>query len=384
MTQYYYHPESDCYWVSEKDLGGDFHDGQSFEVTADEYERGRHSRMVILPDRTPPLDDEKDHFLVTSHSIDGTFESCPRRFEFLHGYLRAPEFESDAYAADVGTAMHEGMQACQRALARGATREWAEELGNIELLRHWPWEVEERRRKESKPVGQRTLGNALLLLQTIYNLPEWREWDLVQIEGYGPAIEVPWRIVHKSLGKIPLPYNRFGYVVTQGKIDFIFRNRTTGKYRIWDLKTTAKAKPAHDAAFRFSGQAGQYGIVLEHALGLDWRKGLEVTYLMCVFGNDSNTDLSVYPLNYSLDGEEMEDSIRVKMDRLDRMVKYAREGYFPRRAHGCDFYGNPCGFLDICQRRDTKFIESWFAFEIAKGTFRTHERLYDPVWTLEA
>jgi len=142
-----------------------------------------------------------------------------------------------------------------------------------------------------------------------------------------------------------------------------------------------KSLPSHDAAFRFSGQVGQYGIVLDHALGLDWqRNGLSVTYLLAVF--DEN--LTVYPLTYDMDPDEISDSVAVKMDRMQRMKQYAMQDYWPRRAHGCDFYGVPCGFLDICKRRDKKFIESWFEFEKVSGRFREHRRIYDPVWVLEA
>lgn len=330
---------------------------------------------------------DPEHLLITSHSIDATLESCPRRFEFLHVYLRAPERESDAWAADVGTAIHEAAQAWQRALYHGASNAEAEAFGQIQLLKFWPWEVEARRMQKSPTsgrilgVGVRTLGNALLLLQEIYESSIWLEWELVAVAGFGPAIEVPWRIIHKSFGEIELPYGKRAYIATQGKIDFILRNKHTGKYKTVDLKTTAKEKPSHDAAFRFSGQVGQYGMVLDHALGLNWEtNGLDVTYLIAPF----EEDISVYPLNYHLTPEEVEDTIRVKLGRLQRMKQYAQDKYWPRRAHGCDFFGVPCGFLPICHRRDQQFIEDWFAFELAKGTYKEYKRIYEPVWTLEA
>jgi len=329
------------------------------------------NQMTVIP----------EEYLVTSHSIDGTFESCARRFEFLHAYMRAPEYESDAWAADVGTAIHEAVQEWQRRLFRGAAYEEACQAGDLALLRWWPWEVEQRRRIKSLPIGNRTLGNTLNLLQSIYESPIWDNWELVEIEGFGPAIEVPWRIVHRSLGLLPLPYDRQGYLVTQGKIDFIMRHRVHKTYKPFDLKTTEKKKPAHDAAFRFSGQVGQYGLVLNHALGLDWEhNGLDVTYLVAPF----DEDIGFYPLDYHLDAEEVQDSIDAKLERLHTMKRYALSGHWPRRTHGCDFYNTPCGFLDICARRDKKFVEDWFAFEVGSGRFKEHKRVYEPVWTLEA
>lgn len=363
--RYFFHPESYSFWFTddpeEDETGGD---GLSHEVSREEYILGT-----------------TEHLLVTSHSIDGTFESCPRRFEFLHAYMRAPERESDAFAADVGTALHEGVQAWQRALYRGASQSEAEGLGALQVLRFWPWVVEAERKRDSKAIGERTLGNALLLLDKIYESPLWLDWELVAIEGFGPAIEVPWRIVHKSMGSIPLPYSRSGILATQGKIDFIMRHRVTKQYRAMDLKTTEKKAPAHDAAFRFSGQVGQYGMVLDHALGLNWQTdGLDIAYIMACF----DEDLTVYPLHYHLGPDEVQDSIYVKVERLTRMKQYAMQKYWPRRAHGCDFYGVPCGFLDICKRRDAPFIEEWFQFELAGGRFREHRRIYEPIWILEA
>jgi len=322
-----------------------------------------------------------EEYLITSHSIDGTFESCERRFEFLHAYMRAPEFESDAYAADVGTALHEAVQEWQRQLYFGAEPQRAMDSGEIMLLKFWPWESEAWRKANGRVIGQRTLGNALLLLNAIYESDIWTDWELVAIEGFGPAIEVPWRIVHRSIGKIPLPYKREGFIATQGKIDFILRHRVTKKYKAFDLKTTMKEVPAHDAAFRFSGQVGQYGMVLDHALGLNWEtNGLDITYLLAVF--DEN--LTVYPLDYHLDPDEIADALAVKVERLEKMKLNAKRQFWPRRTHGCDFYGTPCGFLDICKRRDQNFIEEWLEFEMAAGRFRKHERVYQPIWVLEA
>lgn len=326
--------------------------------------------------------DHPENFLITSHSIDATFESCPRRFEFLHSWLRAPERERDSYAADVGTALHEATQDYVGFMHVYGGHEAALESAYFTLAKHWPWEVEERRIKEKKTLGNRTFGTAILMLEEIVKHVIWDEWELVSIEGFGPAIEVPYRIIHKSLGDIPLKRGHRGYIATQGKMDFILRHRRSGRYKVVDLKTTEKTLPSHDAAFYFSGQGSNYGLVLAHALGIDWEiQGIDVTYLIAHF---DTWNQQVYPLNYSYDGEEIQDQINAKIDRLERMVKYARQNYWPRRQHGCDFYGVPCGFLDICKRRDDKFIENWFDFEVASGRFGEYNRIYNPVWTIEA
>lgn len=333
---------------------------------------------------------DSETLIITSHSIDGTFDSCPRRFEFMHMYLKLSERDSDSYAADVGTALHEATQAWQTKLVEGASDSAARAYGMLTLVKFWPWQQERDRMKKDpvtnrvKGIGERTLGNAALLLERIYNNPLWQEWELVTVEGFGPAIEVPWRIVHESFGEVDMPYGKKGVFATQGKSDFILRHRHTGKYRILDLKTTAKSFPAHNASFRFSGQAGQYGMILAHAIGLDWQKeGLDVIYLIAFFG-DYEHEIDVYPIEYHLDPEEVQDAIDVKLERLTRMKRYAEQKHWPRTSHGCDFWNSACSFLDICQRRDQKFVESWFEFEKAAGRFTDYDRVYEPVWELVA
>lgn len=325
----------------------------------------------------------REEYITTSHSNDATFESCARRFEFIHFYLKTPEMESDTYAADVGTALHEATQAWQRVICLNGDHGKAYDKGLVALANWWPWTLEDQRRANSKPIGERTLGNAVLMFEAIINSSIWEEWELVRIEGFGPAIEVPFRIVHKSLGKVKRPDGKEVYFATQGKIDFILRHKKTGVYRVLDLKTTEKSLPSHDATFRFSGQAGQYGMVLSHAIGLDWMThGLDVVYLIAYF--DPEEGPRAYPIPYHLDPEEVQDSIDLKVERLSRMKQYAERQHWPRRAHGCEFFGTPCGFLDICHRRDVEYIREWLEFEEANGRFKKYSRVYEPVWVLEA
>jgi hypothetical protein len=296
-------------------------------------------------------------------------------------WLESPEYERDNYPANVGTALHEATQEWIRALHEGKSETRADVISEYTLLKFWPWEEEEKRLLDKRALGSRTLGSALLMLEEIKSNFIWNDWELVEIEGFGPAIEVPYRIVHTSLGLVPLK-DGLGYIATQGKIDFILRHRKTRHYKVVDLKTTEKSIPSHDAAFRFSGQGGHYGLVLSHALGIEWQtQGIDVTYLVAWF---SPYELKVYPLDYHYDYEEMQDQITAKLDRVERMKRYAMAEHWPRRQHGCEFWNTPCGFLDICHRRDKPFIKRWFEFERATGRFKQYDRTYEPVWTLEA
>lgn len=317
----------------------------------------------------------KKKFIVTSHSIDGTYESCPRRFEFRHIYEEFPLLEPRGMAADIGTALHEASQEW--------TRDGDTDKSDLTLLKWWPWALEEKRRAAGLIDYKRTLGNAFLLLDAIRQDPFWSDWEVARLPDGSPAIELPWRIDHMSLGSFPHPVHGHPvFLATQGKIDWILRHRRDRwRYMVCDLKTTVHDEPAQQASFRFSGQAGQYGIVLSKAIGHDWEsQGLDVTYLVAEF-SEFGMPL-VNPKTYHLDPWEVMESLEVKNIRLRHMLEYGRSGFWPRRSHGCIFYGTPCGFLEVCHRREPQFLQDWFASE--RQDFAKESRVYEPYWILEA
>ncbi len=327
--------------------------------------------------------------IVTSHSIDGTFEYCARKFEFMHVWSQHPEGGSTGFAAEVGTALHEAVQAWARlALFPGRDRKvdntMAREIGYMTLLRWWPWTLETVSLQLGKNgIKQRSLGEAILLYEKIIDDVFWDSWQLIYVDGFGLSIEIPYRINYSSLGMVPLPNNNgSGYFCNQGKMDFVLQHVYTGEIRVFDLKTTVKDKRAHEAMFKFSGQGPNYGIVVAHGLGWDWKRhGFKMTYVVSNFASaDGTEDSSVVLHTYEYDEESLQDAIDIKYDRLMRMKSYAERQWWPRRSHGCDAFGNPCPYIKVCQRRDPKFIEMWFAFE----RFAESNRIYDPIWELYA
>jgi hypothetical protein len=323
----------------------------------------------------PTIDKEGRRFLVTSHSIDGTFESCPRRFEFRHLYQQFPLLESSGLAADVGTALHEAVQEW--------TRCYSFERAAMTLMRWWPWELEEKRKQAGfKPDYARTLGNALMLLEKIIKHKFWDSWEVARLPDGSPAIELAWRINHTSLGSFKSVIDGTEtFIATQGKIDWILRHKVTGELRVTDLKTTILDEALQMANFRFSGQAGQYGLVLSQAIGHDWHThGMDVCYFVAEFGEHGFPEAN--PMEHHLDPMEIYEAIEAKNERLERMISMGQKGFWPRRAHGCVFYQKPCGFIDVCHRRDPEFLTQWF--EDDRDHFSKESRVYEPYWIVEA
>lgn len=315
------------------------------------------------------------NYFVTSHSIDGTFESCPRRFMFRHIYQEYPSLEKSGLAAEVGTALHEAAQEYTR------SRDF--DKAALVLLRWWPWKLEKLREAAGLKDHKRTLGNALLLLERICADSFWDDWEVAILSDGEPAIELAWRINHISLGSFPHPVTGEPYfLATQGKIDWILRHRRIpGRFLVVDLKTTINNEEAQQASFRFSGQGGQYGLVVSHAIGHDWQKlGMDIVYLVAEFGEHGFPE--VRPLEYHLEPEEIMESIESKNERLRRMISMGSSGFWPRRSHGCSFYQTPCGFLDVCHRSEPNFLWNWF--EENRDKFSKESRIYEPYWTIDA
>lgn len=319
--------------------------------------------------------DDGRFYVVTSHSIDGTFESCPKRFMFRHLYEQMPVAEPRGLAADVGTALHEAVQ------------DWTKhrdiDRAGMILLRWWPWMLEDMREKAGYKDYKRTLGNAFLLLHAICEHEFWDEWEVAKLPDNELAIELAWRINHISLGSFTHPTLKCEtFLATQGKIDWILQHKVNRqRFMVTDLKTTIMGEEAQQASFRFSGQAGQYGLVASHATGHDWQEeGLEVCYLVAEFGEHGNPE--VFPHQYKLPPNEVMEAIEAKNIRLRLMLMHGQTGFWPRRTHGCAFYQTPCGFLDVCHRSEPEFLWDWF--EEQRELFKKESRVYDPYWVIEA
>lgn len=290
--------------------------------------------------------------ILTSHSIDNLFDYCPRKFEFLGLFDKRPPRES-GFAADVGTALHEGAQEFVRLKAEGHDDTTAMNQGYITFMTWYPWDREDEQKQST-----RSHDRALLLLYQLMRWEGWDDWELVKIEGKGWAIEVPFLIRHKSLGTFTIKETgEEAMLCTQGKIDFILRHKKTNRIGSLDIKTTVFADELIEPNFKFSGQQIGYNNVVQSLTG-EVTDGLEVNYLVARF---TATGLpEVYPLNFHKRQDEVDDYWIAKLDRLQRMRMYAEAGWFPRTSGGCHSYGTACSMFGICPSRDYRLIRQWF------------------------
>lgn len=289
--------------------------------------------------------------IYTSHSIDNTFESCPRKFEFLNFFDRRPPRDS-GHAADVGTCLHEGWQAFLIGLAEGRSKLEAMIQGYMAMMIHYPWHTE-----EAQKTSVRNFENTASMLREIMRMPEWDHWELIQIDGKW-AVEVPFQIIHTSIGVFKFQAtDEDCQFVTQGKIDAILRHKVTGRIASWDLKTTITPEDLIRSEYTWSGQQVGYGQVLQALLG-DSLQSFDVYYTIARFSANDPPHVQIIP--FEKDEDNIEDYWLDKLDRLQRMVHYATHGRFPRRNGGCNAYQHECSCFNICPSRDTPTILAWF------------------------
>lgn len=290
--------------------------------------------------------------ILMSHTISNLANYCMRKFELMFMFGNRPARES-GYAADVGTALHNGTQTYLIALADGHDHTAAEAKGFIEFLKAFPFDLEQEQKSQS-----RSFENAVLLLTNLFESPIWDEWELVQVDGHGWAVEVPFIIRHTTTpGIIHAPeYGGDHMFVTQGKIDLIMRHKVSGKIRTLDIKTTLLDERLWEGEYKFSGQQIGYTHVLNAMLGID-PESFEVGYVIACFSGD-HPRVEYYPLEKP--SEVIEDYWRTQLDTLTRIKEYIEQGWFPRRNGGCVTWSSPCNALSICSSRDHKLIKRWF------------------------
>lgn len=279
-------------------------------------------------------------FLRVSYSSLNLADSCLRKFEFNKLYPRRVR-DPDAFAADVGTALHHGYQdyLVNQDLDRAT---WM-------LMKDYPYMQEFDQRTD-----ERSLEACIATLEEMTYDAKMTEWELMQIRKPDgtvvPAIEVPFAL---RLNGIVLPDGR-GVEYT-GFMDAALRHLGTGLVRTMDIKTHRRSLKDATAKYRYDGQQVPYGIVLEHLTG-EVVDQFEVLYL------DTFIDIvepRVQLYDFHKDSEDLQEWLINTVLRVQAIQRAMEMDYFPRTDGGCMNWNRPCYFLEVCQSRDKDAITDW-------------------------
>lgn len=295
-------------------------------------------------------------YLKVSYSSMNTFESCARKFEFNKLYPRKDD-PGEAFAADVGTAIHHGYQDF---LVHGGRDQavWR-------LMQDYPYELEFMQDKDD-----RSAEAALATLEEMFDSTDMAEWTLATVrkpDGIEvPAVEVPFELRFKG---ITLPDGR-GIAFT-GFLDALMFNEFSGEYRTLDIKTHRRYARDATAKYKFDSQQVPYGIIVEHLQG-HAVESFEVLYLDC-FVDVAEPRVQLYP--FLKDQGDVQEWLTKKVMQFQQIQRYMEMDFFPRTDSGCMNWNRPCWFLDICQSRNREAITNW----LLEGE-EPHDRQYEEPW----
>lgn len=287
----------------------------------------------------PPGSDPSE-FLSVSYSSLNLADTCLRKFEFNKLYPRRAR-DTDAFAADVGTALHHGYQNYLETQNRDQAT-WA-------LMRDYPYMGEFNQKTED-----RSLESCMSTLDEMMDEAKMNEWELMTIKKPDgvivPAIEVPFALRLKG---ITLPDGR-GVEFT-GFMDAALRHLGTGSVRTMDIKTHRRHLEDATPKYRFDSQQVPYGICLEHIQGFAVDE-FEVLYLDC-FVDLVAPRVHLYP--FLKDRVDLQEWLINTVMRVQRIQRAMEMDYFPRTDGGCLSWNRACYFLEVCQTRDREAVEEW-------------------------
>jgi len=291
--------------------------------------------------------------LVISHSSRSSFRRCARIFEFSKLYGDRDD-RSEAFAGDVGNALHRGFQ--EYLISKD------EKQAVLKFLMAYPTEIEYNDPRNSP----RSLEASYATLQELIRSPIVDEYELVKIKTrFGderPAIEVPFAI--EIIGSpFPIPVYFVGF------IDAILFSKIKKTYMVDDIKTTRLSLLDMSARYEFDEQTVPYGIILEQVLGHEIGE-FDVSYLSAYI-DLLEPRVRLYP--FTKNTGHINDWYVGLCDDIGRMWRYYKNEFWPRATNGdtCLAFNRACYFLEYCSFRDPSVLS-----RMINGIIRDENKLF--------
>jgi hypothetical protein len=160
------------------------------------------------------------------------------------------------------------------------------------------------------------------------------DWEVASFNGK-PASQLSFRV------NIDETFYFVGY------LDLAIRNKYTGKYAVWDAKTTGLA--IHDLSPVYANmlQLIAYSIVLDRVVGEDY-SDYDVHYFVGRVGAGNGFQPQILPLSFSKNlKDRLNFFITLGLD-VERLSKMRAMGIFPQRGSSCLKYNKPCFHFGTC------------------------------------
>lgn len=265
-----------------------------------------------------------------SHSGLQTFKSCPRKFAYRKVLINADQRDFSGIAANVGTAMHEGIQEAFR------SRDLDKAIEALAL--HHPIEL-----PKGTDASVYSIESSIITLREALT-DEIMDYELVSVERNGETvdgIEVKFLVVIDLGPDCPVIFHLRGY------IDLILKHPFNGVIAPIDIKTmTPNAFAQAYNKYRQDTQITSYGMPINALLGQfdEFQAGI-----FAVSMSDYNPQTKLHPYKRRIG--DVEDYQFDLLDSCQRIARYYQLQHFPRNSSGCVAFGRPCKFLEHCHLR---------------------------------
>ena len=263
--------------------------------------------------------------LEISHSGLNTFSSCPRKWAFRKAILNFNEGRESGVAADVGTALHEGIQAYMR------TRSVDDAL--LKLGEHHPIEL-----PKGTDASVYSLETSIITLLHVMKSGELDNFTLATFIKDGkevPATEIAF-LVEIEMQHVMIHLRGFIDIVTLRHID--------NQFMAIDIKTmTDKAVNNLEVKYKYDWQCTSYGIPLRGLLGVDG------DFSVGIMGVVQNMrDPQVVMQAYKRNAKDVDEYYFYLLNKCAEIERYWMAQRFPRDPKSCISYGKTCFYFSSC------------------------------------
>lgn len=268
---------------------------------------------------------------LLSYSYNQVLHLCPRKFEIMQHWPANPEprikMEDDTIPKmdDENQNVDFAFGHCVHAGVQSLFRE-----GNInkaiwEAFLAWDIPLYLTNKSKSFWTALDAIHKALPIVENLKN----EGWEVVELKGK-KSIEINFIV---DFGK------GFKY---QGHIDLILRNKHTGEYKIFEIKTTVFTN-VDEAMYANSNQTIGYSVMLDRIAPL--QTSYEVVYLVWSEAK-SGRHWTVLPFVKSK--TQKAEWIRDVLSDIDIIQHYKAEGFFPKRGEACYSFFRKCPYFGAC------------------------------------
>lgn len=257
-----------------------------------------------------------ENLKLLSHSAIQTLRLCPRKFE-LDRLVKEKKEESTIHTA-FGSAVGAGIQKIIETSFLNTGIWEAFKTWDIDLL-------------ESDSKSFKSFPEAVIALHKFYYdvLPYFGDWYLAHLKDGKPASELSFSVT------LPRGYYYRGF------IDGVLVNKSTGKYRVLELKTTG-SKLVNEVTYANSFQGVGYSIILDRIAEQGY-SDYEVLYI--VYKTYNSTFESFPFLKRAQDRMNWINDILLVVEQIEM---YKRVGRFSTNGDACRSFGRTCRFFEEC------------------------------------